>query len=136
MSIKKYNYCPGKKQGLRGFALIEVLIAVAILSVILMSLYSGISTSILVIGGAKNYTRAMLIAKTKMNEFRSQRLRGTDLNHEPVDEYPGFNYNRITERFEHPMLGPLPAKKTIITVTWQEKEKTRNYSITYVYPTR
>ena len=120
----------------RGFALIEVLIAVAILSVILMSLYSGISTSINVISGAKNYTRAMLIAKTKMNEFRSLRMRGTDLNSEPVDEFQGFYYDRITERFEHPMLGPLPAKKTVINVTWKENDRPKKYSISYIYPTR
>lgn len=119
-----------------GFALIEVLIAVAILSIILMSIYSGISTSINIISGAKNFSRAMLIAKSKMNEFRAHRLRGTDLNRETVDEYPDFSFSRVSERFEHPLLGPLPAQKTVITVYWREYNIDKEYSIAYIYPTK
>ncbi len=119
-----------------GFALIEVLIAVAILSIILMSIYSGISTSINVISGAKNYTRAMFIAKSKMNEFRANRLRGTDLTREMVEEYTGFYHSRTSERFEHPLLGPMPAQKTIITVLWNENNIEKEYSISYIYPTK
>ncbi|PKL40874.1 MAG: hypothetical protein CVV44_04505 [Spirochaetae bacterium HGW-Spirochaetae-1] len=124
-----------KKSSRSGFALIEVLIAVTILSIILLSIYSGISTSINVMSGAKNYTRAMIIAKSKMNEFIDSKMRGTDLNHEPVEEYENFFINRVTQRFEHPLLGPLPAKETEITVTWRENDREKEYSISYIYPT-
>jgi len=119
-----------------GFALIEILIAVTILSIILLSVYSGVSTSINVISGTRNYTSAMMIARSKLNEFRMARMRGTDLSSEPVDEFPGFNYSRVTERFEHPLLGPLPAKRTEIIVSWRENEKEKKYELSFIYPTK
>ena len=119
----------------RGFALIEVLIAVTILSIILLSIYSGVSTSLNVMTGARNYTTAMIIARSRLNEFRTAKMRGTDLSMEPVEEYPDFRYNRVTERFEHPLLGSLPAKRTEITVVWRENEREKKYSISYIYPT-
>jgi hypothetical protein len=36
----------------------------------------GISTSINVMTGAKSYTKAMLIARSRLNEFRVARMRG------------------------------------------------------------
>ena len=63
----------------KGFALVEVLIALSILSIVLMSVFTGITTTIHVMSGIKNHTKAMLIAKTRMNEFILDRMRGTDI---------------------------------------------------------
>ena len=84
--------------------------------------------------GQKNYTKAMLIAKNKMNEFILEKMRSLDVNHEQVEEYEGYTFSRVTERFEHELIGPLPAKKTVITVHWLEGDKERNYSVSYIYP--
>jgi hypothetical protein len=42
--------------------------------------------------GARSHTKAMLIARSRLNEFRAARMRGTDLTMEPVKEYEGFWY--------------------------------------------
>ncbi len=118
----------------RGFALIEVLIAVSILSIVLLSIFSAVSTTLHVLSGVRNSTRAMFIARSKLNELIIHRMRGTDIDHEEVKAYPGFTWSRETERYEHPLLGPLGAKKTEITIHWDDKGIKRSYSVTYFYP--
>ncbi len=125
---------PGKR--LTGFVLVEILIALAILSTILISVISGVTSSVYVISGMKNYTSAMLIAKSKMNDYILKNMRGTDIKGQKVKEYPGFSYSRVTKRFEHPLLGPLPANKTDIIVTWRERGRKKDYKISYIYQTQ
>jgi len=117
----------------RGFVLIEVLIAVTILSVVLLSVYSGISSGINIIGNSRNYTRAMIIAKTLMNEFRTDGMKGVDMKSAPVINYTDFYYDRVSERYENPMLGPLPINKTSIKVKWKYKGIENNYELTMIY---
>lgn len=136
MRKKPYNAtdtCPSSR---KGFVLVEILIALSIMSIVLLSVISGVTSSIHVISGMKNSTRAMMIARTTMNDFILRRMRGTDLKREPVKEYPGFYLTRVTGPWELPMidLGPLATvKKTDITVTWRERGREREYSIFYIY---
>ncbi|HEY1405738.1 MAG TPA: hypothetical protein VF857_03930 [Spirochaetota bacterium] len=124
-----------RKQNEAGaFALIEVLIAVTIASIVVLSVYSGVSTGTLAISQNASLTRAIIIAKMKLNEYRINGMRGTDLSHEEVKEYQGFTYSRTTARYENPLLGPIPAKKTTITVEWLDRGRTRSYSLFTVYP--
>ena len=124
------NAFPGRG----GFVLVEILIALAILSTVLISVISGVTSSVYVISGMKNYTHAMLIARTKMNDFILKNMRGTDLKGQQVKEYPGFSYSRVTTRFEHPLFGPMQANITNVTVTWKERGKKKKYKISYIYP--
>ena len=118
------------------FVLVEILIALAILSTILISVISGVTSSVYVIAGMKNYTSAMLIAKSKMNDYILKNMRGTDIKGQKVKDYPGFSYSRVTKRFEHPLLGPLPANRTDIIVTWKERGRKKDYKISYIYQTQ
>ncbi len=134
----KYNtssddFPDGSLQRNRGFVLIEVLIAVTILSVVLLSVFSGISSGINIIGNSRNYTRAMIIAKSIMNEFRNESMKGVDIKGAPVTNYPEFNYDRVSERYENPMLGPLPVNKTAIRVKWKYKGIENSYELTMIY---
>jgi type II secretion system protein I len=117
----------------QAFALIEILIAMAILSIVLLSIFSGVSSGIHVMSGNQNHTTAMLIAKSSMNEFINERMRGPDLKDEPVEENQRFFLTRVSERFEHALLGPLPAKKTTVTVSWKERERERSFSLYHIY---
>lgn len=121
-----------------GFVLVEILIALAILSIVLLSVISGVTSSVYVISGMKNYTCAMLIARTRMNDFLLKNMRGTDIKDEPVKGYEGFKYTRVTKRFEHPMidLGPFSANKTDVIITWNERGAGREYKISYIYQTQ
>lgn len=117
----------------RGFALIEVLIAVAILSVVLLSVYSGISSGINIVSNSRNYTKSMIIAKSLMNDFRNVNMRGPDIHDSPVQDYEGFTYDRVTERYELELAGPIELNKTVITVKWRYKGNTNRYDLSMVY---
>lgn len=134
LSKSNKNHYYGKSG--KGFVLVEILIALAILSTILISVISGVTSSVYVIAGMKNYTSAMLIAKSKMNDYILKNMRGTDIKGQKVKDYPGFSYSRVTKRFEHPLLDPLPANKTDIIVTWKERGRKKDYKISYIYQTQ
>lgn len=119
-----------------GFVLIEVLIASAILSVVLLSVYSGISSGINIVSNSRNYTKSMIIAKSLMNEFRMNNMRGPDLKDVPVDDNPDFRYDRISERYEQPFFGPIVINKTVITVKWQYKGIENHYDLSMLYQVR
>lgn len=116
-----------------GFALIEVLIAITILSIILLSVYSGLTSSIKVISGAKNHTTAMVIARSKLNEFRMNLLREPDISRSEIEEYDNFSYSRTTTNFDNPLLDMMSAKRTEITVFWRENDREKKYSISIIY---
>jgi len=116
-----------------GFALIEILIAMAILSVILLSVYSAISVSINNIKNAKNYSTAMIIAKTKLNELKMNRMNDPDFSEEPVAGYDSFLCSKTTSKFEHPLLEMMDAKRTEITVLWKENDKEQKYVVSFIY---
>ena len=116
-----------------GFVLIEVLIAVTILSVVLLSVYSGISSAINVISNSRNYTEAVVLARSLMNEFRVNKMRGTDLRDASIENKPDFRYDRVTKRYENPFLGPLTAQQTDITVKWDYRGRENEFTITLVY---
>jgi prepilin-type N-terminal cleavage/methylation domain-containing protein len=118
----------------RGFAIIEILIAVALLAVVLMSVISGISAGIHAIAGNKNVTRALLVAKSRLNEFKTLNMRGPDLENEPVAEYPGFTFSRRIQRYQHEVFGPIPAQRVEIMVNWKERDAEKKYTLSYIYP--
>jgi prepilin-type N-terminal cleavage/methylation domain-containing protein len=119
-----------------GFALVEVLIAVTILSLVLLSVYSGISSGINIVSNSRNYTMAMTAARSLMNEFRSNNMRGVDMKDAPIEGYPNFYYDRITTRFDNPIFGPLIVNKTVITVKWKYKSIPNSLSLSYIYQAR
>ncbi len=116
-----------------GFSLIEILIATAILSIVLLGVYSGVSTSIRAMSKGSFKTRAMIIAQTKLNEFILDSMRGADIQKKPVQNYPNYYFSRETKRYEHPMTGSLPARRTEITVTWTENKRERQYKLAYIF---
>lgn len=125
-----------KSEPAGGFVLIEVLIAVTILSVILLSVFSGISSGINIIGNSRNYTIAMMSGRTLLNDFRSSNMRGSDIKDAPVEGFPDFRYDRTSGRYENPLLGPLPVMKVEIVVKWNYKGIQNTYNLQYIYQAR
>jgi type II secretion system protein I len=119
-----------------GFTLIEILVAIAILSISMLGIMSAVSSGILGITKNKNLTTAMLIAQSQMNKFLIDNQRGPDLQDESISEYPGFSFSRTITRYENAMIGPIDAYKVVITVKWLERNQERNYSISYIYQNR
>ena len=119
-----------------GFALIEILIAITVFSFIILSVYSGISASINAIKNVKNYSTAIMIAKTKLNESKMNRMRDPDFSEEPVAGYDSFLCSKTTSDFEHALLGMATTKRTEITVLWKENGKEQKYAVSFIYMPR
>lgn len=117
-----------------GFAIIEMLIAIAILSIVLISIISGVSAGIMAITGNKNRTRAMIIARSKFNEFLIMERKGPDIDSEQIEEYPGFSFSRKVRKYEHEIFGPIPARRVSVIVQWKENDLEKKYTLSYVYP--
>ena len=117
-----------------GFSIIELLIAVAILSVVLLGVLSGVAAGIVAISSNENRTKAMLISKNVLNDFILDKMRGIDLKDRQIEEYPGFTYDRTITRFEHELFGPLDANKVEFIIRWEERGKPRDYKLVYIYP--
>jgi type II secretory pathway pseudopilin PulG len=115
------------------FAIVEILIAITILSIALLGIISGVSSGIVAISGNKNITKAMIIAKSRLNEFMMLNFRGADIQAESVREYPGFTFSRKITRFDSELFGPISARRVEMTVTWEERGIKKNYSISYVF---
>ena len=122
-----------------GFVLLEVLIAVTILSIFLLHVHSRVTTNMNIIGDSKNETKALMIAKSLMNEFRHNNMREADISDAPVDKdnYPDFTYDRTTIRYEDgfitPLIEPLIINKATITVKWKYKGKERSSELSMIY---
>lgn len=117
-----------------GFTLIEILVALSILSIVLLSLFSSVSSCIYAIKGNAAYTRGLLIARNSMNELLSKNMRAPDMDREPAGNGE-FKISRVTKRFEHPLLPSLVnANITTVTVFWQEGSKETSCSLSYVFP--
>lgn len=118
-----------------GFTLLEVLIAMAILSVVLVSIYQSFSSSVFVLSSTKNLWKAMNYAHNELT--RQERgnpqvsfARGTFRDDEPMY---GFEWERVITD-EEPFPGVI-VRKVSLTLTWYEGEKDYNYNAEiYVKP--
>jgi len=117
----------------KGFALIEILVSITILSIALLGIMTGVSSGVVAIAANQNLTRAMLAGKSKLNEFILEDMRGPDIKKELIKEYPGLSYSRNITRYEHQMFGPVDAKKVDITVYWKDRNNEKSYTISYIY---
>ncbi len=115
-----------------GFALVEILIALVILSTILLRVYSVVSTSINALSRVKNNIIAMMVAQNELNEFLLEKMRSLDAKDEPVKEYPGFLASRETAKLDLG-LGPLEINKTVVTVHWKESGVQKSYKLVYIF---
>ena len=121
----------------QGMALIEVTVAVALFSTVILSIYSPFIAGINFISDSKNHTKAIILAKSLMNDFRNNNMRDADISDAPIDNYPGFTYDRETMRFDDgfitPMIEPLVINKATIKVKWKYNDKERSSELTMIY---
>jgi len=124
----------------QGLALLEVIISVTILSILLLNVYPIFMLNMNIIADSKNQTKALMIAKSLMNEFRNNNMREADISDAAIENYPDFTYDRITERYEDdfitPMIEPLIINKATIKVKWKYKGQDRSSELSMIYQAR
>ena len=132
-----YNAFFYNSNNARGMALLEVLISLALLSMVLLGVHSGVSVNMNIIGDSKNQTKALMLAKSLMNEFRNNNMREADIADSAIENYPDFTYDRTTIRYEDdfitPMIEPLIINKTTITIKWKYKGRDTSSELSMIY---
>jgi len=96
MAEFKHRYLkdlPGFSQTALGFTLLEVMIALAVMSIVLVSVYRMHSQSLTMNTAARFYTLAPLLAQNKMAELETLSSDGfPDDSGDFGEQYPGYSW--------------------------------------------
>lgn len=113
----------------QGFTLLEVMVALAILAVALVTILSLQAASIDLGNEATVITKATLLAQERMTGLISQeRLRPGQDEGELKENIPPFGWKTTVEDTDREGM-----QKVTLVVTWQEGSKTRDLElVTYV----
>ena len=105
----------------RGFTLLEVMVAVALLAVALVTLLGSQSQSVSYANSAKFETMAALLAQAKMSEILIQDAESLSSDSGVFsDEYPGYAWEATVNDVSIEGLGAISdyLKQVDLTVTW------------------
>ncbi len=106
----------------RGFTLLEVMIAMAILAITLVALYQSQSQTISMASDSRFLTTASLLAQTRMAEVDAADPRSVvSANGDFGDDYPGYTW-----RLEVSAVDELPLLKRMTLTVTQGRMVTRN----------
>ena len=120
---------PGYQKPEFGFTLLEVMVSVAIMSIVLVSIYRLHSQSLTMNAEARFYTQAPMLAQSKLAEMGAGKDAGfTDGSGEFDENFPGYTWRVSVEDVEIEALGEISQdlKKIDVTVSFNENEYVYN----------
>jgi general secretion pathway protein I len=108
-----------------GFTLIEIMVAVSIIGIVLVSVYKMQAQTITMNYEARFYATAPLLAQLKIAEVEIENLGElADDSGDFGDEFPGYTWNVVIEDIESELLGNIAEnlKKIDINVSFNTDE--------------
>ena len=121
----------GNRQTAAGFTLLEVMVAMAIMAIVLVSVYRMHSQTLTMNTAARFYTQAPMLAQSKLAQLEgdSSGLVAGDSG-DFGDKFPGYTWSLSTDEVSSEALGEIGAdlKRIDITVSFNSDE--------YVYDIR
>ena len=118
-----------------GFTLLEIMVAISIIGIVLVSVYKMHAQTISMHYEARFYTTAPLLAQLKMAEIETKLLEEqTNDSGDFGDEFPGYRWNVVTADVESEALGNIAEdlKEINVFVSFNNDEFT--YSLrTYIF---
>ncbi len=123
INTQVFRIKPGARQN--GFTLLEVMVAVAIMAIVLVSVYRMHSQTLAMNAAARFYTQAPLLAQSKLAELETasaDKIAGDSGDF--GENFPGYRYTVSTEEIASEALGEVAndLKKIDITVALNENE--------------
>jgi len=121
----------GSRQPDSGFTLLEVLIALAIMAIVLVSVYRLHSQTLSMATANRFYTQAPLLAQSKMAQLEASPAGSfSGESGDFGEKFPGYSWSVATEDVSSEILGEIASdlKRIDVTVTLNENE--------YVYSIR
>jgi general secretion pathway protein I len=124
------RYDPQRSKN-RGFTLVEVLVAMAVIAIVVIAIFKMNAQTIDMTNITRFYTVAPLLAQAKLAEIESKTM--ADVTNDAGDfgeKHPGFSWQITVDAAVSEMLGEAAAnlKKIDVAVTYHEKEAA--YTIT------
>lgn len=110
----------------RGFTLLEVMVAIALIAIALTAVLGSQSQSVSLAGEARFNTTATLLAQSKMAEIELQDPRDLTADSGDFDEdFPGYTWNLSVSNvmFDRPENVSDHLKQVDLTISWGEDEQ-------------
>ncbi len=108
-----------------GFTLLEVMVAVAIMSIVLVSVYRLHSQSLAMNAESRFYTQAPMLAMDKLSEMETgENAEFINDAGEFGEDFPGYSWNITVDDVEIEALGEISQdlKKIDVTVSFNKNE--------------
>ena len=116
---------PGFSRTASGFTLFEVMIALAVMSIVLVSVYRMHSQSLTMNTAARFYTLAPLLAQNKLAELETLSSDGfPDDSGDFGEQYPGYSWQTSIADVSSEMLGEVAddLKRIDLTVSYNNNQ--------------
>jgi general secretion pathway protein I len=115
----------------KGFSLLEVIVALAIMAVGYMTVFNLFSVSIKALGMSDQYQQAINLANSKLSEIEMLNYE-TETTSGIFKHNDGFKWTLNIEPYESSLNDPeenITLSKVVLKVLWQDKQKTRNVEL-------
>jgi len=116
---------PGFSRIAFGFTLLEVMIALAVMSIVLVSVYRMHSQSLTMNTAARFYTLAPLLAQNKMTELETLSSEGfPDDSGDFGEQYPGYSWRTSLSEVSSEVLGEVAddLKRVDLTISYNNDQ--------------
>jgi general secretion pathway protein I len=123
------RYSPGFSRNTFGFTLLEVMIALAIMSIVLVSVYRMHSQSLTMNTAARFYTVAPLLAQNKMAELEALSSGGfPEDSGDFGEQYPGYSWQTSISEVSSEVLGEVASdlKRIDLTISFNNNQFTHS----------
>ena len=120
---------PGFSRTAFGFTLLEVMIALAVMSIVLVSVYRMHSQSLTMNTAARFYTLAPLLAQNKMAELETLSSEGfPDDSGDFGEQYPGYSWRTSLSDVSSEVLGEVAddLKRVDLTISYNNDQFSHN----------
>lgn len=110
-----------------GFTLLEIMVAVSIIAIVLVSVYKMQAQTITMNYAARFYATAPLLAQLKIAEVEIENLgESADDSGDFGDEFPGYRWNVVIDDIDSELLGNIAEnlKKIDVNVSFNTDEFT------------
>jgi len=116
---------PGFSRTAFGFTLLEVMVALAVMSIVLVSVYRMHSQSLTMNSAARFYTLAPLLAQNKMAELETLSSDGfPDDSGDFGEQYPGYSWRTSLTEVSSEVLGEVAddLKRIDLTISYNNNQ--------------
>ncbi len=115
----------------KGFSLLEVIVALAIMAIGYMTVFNLFSVSIKSVGMSDQYQRAVGLANSKLSEIEMLNYE-TDATSGTFENEENFQWSLNIEPYDSPLNDPeinINLSKVTLKVLWEDNQKPRNVEL-------